>query len=177
MILGLSVAAFTALHVIISLVAILSGLVVVASMLLDRRLPGWTALFLATTVATSVSGFFFHSKAIGPPHIVGAISLVVLAVALWSLYRGRLAGLWRPAYVASAVLALYLNAFVGVVQAFQKVAVLKPLAPTGTEPPFLIAQAATLLVFIGLGLLALLRFQRAPTAVVLATVDVPRRAA
>jgi hypothetical protein len=176
MILGLSVAAFTILHVLISLIGIAAGLVVVSAMLLDRRVPAWTAAFLATTVATSVTGFFFHSQMIGPPHIVGAISLVVLAVALWALYWAHLRGVWRPAYVASAVFALYLNCFVGVVQAFQKLAFLKPLAPTQTEPPFLAAQGTTLLVFVGLGVLALLRFQRPPKPVPAPVVEIRRAA-
>jgi hypothetical protein len=162
MILGLSVEAFTTLHVIISLVAIATGLVVLFAMIGNRRLDGLTGFFLATTILTSVTGFFFHSKAIGPPHIVGVISLVVLAVSLLALYGRRLAGIWRPAYVATVVLALYLNAFVGVVQAFQKVPFLNPLAPTGSEPPFIAAQGATLVVFVILGVLAVRRYHPAP---------------
>jgi uncharacterized membrane protein len=96
MILGMSVAAFTTLHVLISLVAIASGLIVLLEMIGNRRLDGLTAFFLATTVLTSVTGFFFHSKAIGPPHIVGVISLVVLAASLFALYVRKLAGIWRP---------------------------------------------------------------------------------
>src|SRR5262245_17881068 len=118
MILGMSVAAFTTLHVVISLIGIITGLVVVLGMIGNRPMPGWTAVFLATTVATSVTGFFFPLKQIGPPHIVGAISLVVLAVTLFALYGARLAGRWRLAYVVTAVIALYLNCFVAVVQAF-----------------------------------------------------------
>ena len=162
MILGMSVEAFTILHVIISLVGILTGLVALAAMIGNRDLGGWTAAFLATTVATSATGFLFHSKAIGPPHIVGAISLVVLLVALVALYSRHLAGPWRPAYVITAVIALYLNVFVGVVQAFQNLSILKALAPTGSEPPFAIAQGVVLLLFVGLGYLAVRRFH--PTA-------------
>jgi hypothetical protein len=154
MILGMSVGAFTTLHVIISLVAILSGLVVLLAMLGNKRLDGWTAFFLATTILTSVTGFFFHSKSFGPPQIVGVISLVILAISLLALYGRHLMGVWRPIYVITAVVALYLNCFVGVVQSFQKVAFLHPLAPTGAEPPFLVAQAATLLLFLVLGFLA-----------------------
>jgi hypothetical protein len=154
MILGMSVGAFTTLHVIISLVAILSGLVVVFAMLGNRRLDGWTAFFLATTILTSVTGFFFHSKSFGPPHIIGVVSLVILAISLLALYGRHLMGVWRPVYVITAVVALYLNCFVGVVQSFQKVAFLHPLAPTGAEPPFLVAQGATLLLFVVLGFLA-----------------------
>ncbi len=159
MILGMSVEAFTLLHVIISLIGIASGLIVVFAMLANRRASGWTALFLATTVLTSATGFLFHSKAFGPPHVLGVISLVVLAPTLLAIYGRRLAGLWRPVYVIGAIFALYLNCFVAVVQAFQKVSFLHALAPAGSEPPFLAAQAATLLAFVILGFLALRRFR------------------
>ena len=154
MILGMSVGAFTTLHVIISLVAILAGLAVLVAMIGNRQLELLTAVFLFTTVLTSVTGFFFHSKAIGPPHIVGVISLVVLAVALFAFYGRKLVGVWRPVYVVTAVLALYLNCFVLVVQAFDKIAPLHVLAPTGKEPAFAAAQGATLLLFVVLGYLA-----------------------
>ena len=159
MILGLSLASFTLLHVVISLVGILTGLVVLFAMLGNRRPAGWTGIFLATTILTSATGFLFHSKSIGPPHIVGAISLIVLAVALLALYGRRLSGIWRPVFIVCAVLALYLNCFVGVVQAFQKLAFLQPLAPTQSEPPFLAAQGAVLLLFVVLGFLALRRLR------------------
>ena len=158
MILGLSVEAFTLLHVIISLIGIASGLIVVLAMIDGRRAGGLTELFLAATVLTSATGFLFHSKAFGPPHVIGVISLIVLAITLVALYRRHLMGVWRPVYVIGATFALYLNCFVAVVQAFQKVAFLKPLAPTQTEPPFLAAQAAMLLVFVILGFLAVRRF-------------------
>jgi hypothetical protein len=161
MILGLSVGAFTALHVIVSLVGIAAGLVVVWAMLANRRADTWTAVFLATTVLTSVTGFFFHSKAIGPPHVVGVISLAILAAVLVALYGRHLVGAWRPVYIVGAVAALYLNCFVGVVQAFQKLSFLRPLAPTGSEPPFLVAQAATLVLFGLLGVAALQRYRPA----------------
>lgn len=159
MILGLSVAAFTTLHVVISLVGIATGIVVLLAMLANRHLGAWTAVFLATTVATSVTGFFFPLKAVGPPHIVGAISLVVLAVALYALYGAKLAGIWRVTYVVTAVAALYLNCFVGVVQAFLKLGPLHALAPAGTEPPFVAAQGATLVLFVVLGWLAVRRYR------------------
>jgi hypothetical protein len=161
MILGMSVGAFTTLHVIISLMAILSGLVVVLGMTVNRQMKTLTGFFLATTVLTSVTGFFFHSKAIGPPHIVGVISLVVLAIALWTLYGRKLVGIWRPAYVVTAVAALYFNCFVGVVQAFDKIPALHVFAPKGTEPPFAAAQGATLLLFVILGYLAVRNFRLA----------------
>jgi len=157
MILGMSVAAFTTLHVIISLVAIAAGLALLPALLANRRSDGLTAFFLATTILTSVTGFFFHSKAIGPPHVVGAVSLAVLAVALFALYVRKLAGLWRPIYVICAIIALYLNCFVGVVQAFQKIPALNAFAPTGAEPPFAAAQGALLVVFVILGFMAVRR--------------------
>jgi len=158
MILGLSVATFTLIHVVISLIGIAAGLVALAAMIANRDLAGWTATFLATTVATSATGFLFHSKAIGPPHIVGAISLAVLLVALAGLYGRHLAGRWRVAYVVTAVFALYLNCFVGVVQAFQKIGFLNALAPKGNEPPFAIAQGVLLLATIAAGWLAVRNF-------------------
>jgi hypothetical protein len=160
MILGMSVGAFTTLHVIISLIGILAGLVALFAMIANRRLNGVTALFLLTTVLTSVTGFFFHSKAIGPPHIVGVISLVVLAIALWALYGRKLVGVWRTAYVVTAALALYLNCFVAVAQAFDKIPALHALAPKGTEPAFAAAQGATLVLFIVLGYLAMRAYRR-----------------
>ena len=159
MILGMSTATFTLLHVIISLVGIASGVVVVLGMLVPRKLPGWTALFLTTTVLTSATGFLFHSKAFGPPHIIGLISLVVLALAIAALYAYHLVGGWRWVYIAGAVFSLYLNAFVGVVQAFQKIPLLHPLAPTGSEPPFVIAQLLVLAFFLWIGLRALKKFR------------------
>lgn len=158
MILGMSLETFTLLHVIISLIGIAAGLVVIWGLLKMRALPRWTALFLLTTVLTSATGFMFHSKAIGPPHIVGAISLVVLALAIYALYGRHLAGFWRVVYVFGAVFSLYLNCFVAVVQSFQKIPVFNALAPTQTEPPFLVAQALTLGLFILLGVLSLRRF-------------------
>ena len=158
MILGLSFENFTLLHVIISLVGILSGIIVLFAMLGGRDVPALTALFLATTVLTSVTGFLFPFTTLLPSHIVGIISLVLLAAALAGLYAFRLGGVWRWVYVISAVASLYLNIFVGVVQAFQKLSFLQPLAPTQSEPPFLIAQVAVLLIFLILGFLAVRRF-------------------
>jgi hypothetical protein len=158
MIIGLSVGAFTTLHVIISLIGLAAGVLAAAAMLADKR-PGLeTAVFLCATVLTSATGFLFHSAKIGPPHIVGAISLVVLALACAALYAFHLKGAWRPVYVVTAFLALYLNAFVGVVQAFDKIGALKALAPTGSEPPFLVAQLVVLAAFVALGFLATKRF-------------------
>jgi hypothetical protein len=157
--LGLSLSQFTTLHVAISLVAIAAGFVVLYGMLTGQRPGGWTLLFLAATVLTSVTGFMFPIGGLTPGLVIGAISLVLLAIALLALYAFRLAGPWRWLYVATALAALYLNVFVGVVQAFQKLPFLQPLAPTQSEPPFAVAQLAVLAVFLVLGFAALRRFQ------------------
>ena len=154
MILGLSVSTFTLVHVLLSLIGIVAGLIVVYGFLQGRLLGGWNGLFLVTTVATSATGFLFHSAQFGPPHIVGVISLVVLGIAVAALYAFNLAGPWRWIYAITATLALYLNVFVGVVQAFQKISFLQPLAPTQSEPPFAIAQGIVLVIFIAFGFLA-----------------------
>jgi hypothetical protein len=162
MILGMSLATFTLVHVLISLVAIAAGLIAMIGLLGSRPLPGWTALFLLTTILTSVTGFFFPFVQLLPSHIVGIISLVLLTAAVVALYVGHLAGVWRPVYVVTAMLSLYLNVFVLVVQAFQKVGPLHVLAPTQSEPAFLVAQGLTL-VFFGLVIIgALRRFRPVP---------------
>ena len=157
MILGLSTGSFTLIHVILSLIGILAGLRVFAQMVAGRRLDGWNVVFLITTILTSVTGFFFHSP-FGPARVIGIISLVILAIALVALFGRRLAGAWRAVYVITALLALYLNVFVCVIQAFQKVSFLQALAPTQSEPPFLVVQGVVVLAFLILGLLALRRF-------------------
>jgi len=161
MILGLSVASFTTLHVIISLLGIVAGFVVTALMILGRMARAVTALFLAASILTDVTGYLFHSKSFGPPHVVGAISLVVLGVGLFALYGRRLAGGWRGTWVVCAVIGLYLNVFVAVAQAFQKLPPLHDLAPNGTEPPFAVAQGLTLVLFVVLGITAFRRFKPA----------------
>ena len=158
MILGMSVPTFTLVHVILSLVGILAGLIVVARMFGSNLVSGWAALFLATTVLTSVTGFFFPRDQILPSHVVGIISLVLLAVALFALYARHVTGPWRWAYVATAVASLYLNVFVAIVQAFQKIAPLHALAPTQTEPAFVVVQAIVLLLFVGIGIFAVRAF-------------------
>jgi len=155
-------AIYTVVHVIISLVGIVSGFVVVVGMLGAKRLDCWTSLFLATTVATSVTGFGFPVHHLLPSHVVGIISLVVLAVAIFALYARHLAGAWRGTYVITAVIALYLNVFVLVVQAFLKVPALKEMAPTQTEPPFKLTQLVTLLVFVALAIGATIKFRGEP---------------
>ena len=134
MILGMSVGAFTLLHVIISLVAIGSGLIVVGGMFASNRLHRTTALFLFTTVLTSVTGFLFPIHGFTPALGVGILSCVILAVALFALYREHLVGAWRWIYVITAIVSLYFNVFVLVVQSFMKVSALNALAPTQSEP-------------------------------------------
>jgi len=160
MILGMSLSTFTLVHVIISIVGIVTGLVVLHGMFASDTLPGSTAAFLVTTILTSVTGYFFPFTKILPSHIVGAISLVVLAIALVALYGFHLARSWRWIYVTTALFALYLNCFVLVAQAFLKVAFLKTLAPTQSDPPFIIAQVAVMAAFILLGIKALGSFHR-----------------
>jgi len=146
-------------HVVISLIGIASGLVVVYGLLIGKPHGGWTVVFLTTTVLTSVTGFPLPATQLLPSHVVGIISLLLLAAAIVALYVYHLDGPWRRIYVASAVMALYLNVFVGVVQSFQKLAFLKPLAPTQSEPIFVAAQVAVLVLFIALGILAMIRFR------------------
>lgn len=152
----------TIVHTLISLAGIATGFIVSFGLIGGKRLDRWTAWFLATTVATSVTGYFFPVHQILPSHIVGAISLVVLAIATYARYARRLAGGWRSTYVAGAVAALYFNVFVLVVQLFLKVPSLKALAPTQKEPPFAIAQGIVLVAFIALGFLAMKGFRQQP---------------
>jgi len=157
MIFGMTILVF--LHVVISLAGILSGFVVVFGLLTARRLDGWTAFFLITTVATSLTGFILPAHHFMPSHGVGIISVVVLALALFARYGRRLAGLWRWVYVVSAMIALYLNVFVLVVQAFLKVPALKAIAPNQSEPPFKVTQLLVLIAFVALTILATIRFR------------------
>jgi hypothetical protein len=159
MIAGLSIENFTILHVAISLVAIVSGLIVLAGMLQANMLPGWTALFLVSTILTSVTGFMFPISGLTPGIVFGLISVVILAIALTALYLRRLAGAWRWIYVATALIALYLNVFVLIVQSFQKVPALQKLAPTQSEPPFQIVQGVVLAAFVIFSILAVRRFR------------------
>jgi hypothetical protein len=164
MVLGMPLATFTFLHVLISLVGIASGLIVLERFFRNRTLGVSNMVFLITTILTSVTGFLFPFKTFGSPaHIVGTISLLILAIALFALYAGHLVGPWRWIYVSTAMVALYLNVFVAVVQSFLKIGRLHALAPTGSEPPFAITQGIVLVLFIVLGIVALMRF-RPPTA-------------
>lgn len=159
--LGMSLQTFTMLHVAISLVGIVSGLIVVFGLISGEPLDRWTALFLATTVLTDVTGFMFPFEHLLPSHIIGTISLVVLAVAIVARYVQHLAGAWKVVYATTAVIALYFNVFVAVVQSFLKVPALNALAPTQKESPFFIAQTVVLLVFIALGVYAVKGFRKA----------------
>ena len=153
---------FTILHVIISLIGIGSGFVVVIGLLTSRRLDGWTALFLVSTVATSGTGFFFPFHGFTPAIGVGIISLIVLAIAIIARYLRHLAGVWRKIYVIISMVALYLNFFVLIVQSFQKIPALKAMAPTQSEPPFLVAQVVALVLFVVLAIAAAIRFRSEP---------------
>jgi len=150
---------FTFVHVVLSLVAIISGFVVMLGLLAGKRLDGWTVLFLVTTVATSVTGFGFAFDHLLPSHVVGIVSLVALAVAIVARYLFDLAGAWRWIYVAGAAVSLYLNVFVLIVQSFLKIPSLKMMAPTQSEPPFVVAQLVALALLVLLGIVAAVQFR------------------
>jgi hypothetical protein len=152
---------YTIIHTLISLVGIFTGLVVLFGLLAGKRLDGWTKWFLITTVATSVTGFGFPLHHFGPPHVVGIVSLLVLAVTIYARYPKRLAGAWRWIYVVGALIALYLNVFVGIVQSFQKLPALRALAPTQTEPPFQMTQLVVFVLFALLTIVAAIKFRPA----------------
>jgi hypothetical protein len=153
---------YTIVHVVISLAGIFSGFVVLFGLLAGKRLDAWTKFFLITTVATSATGFGFPLDHFGAPHVVGIISLLVLAITIYARYPRHLAGAWRWIYVVGALIALYLNVFVGIVQAFQKIPALRAIAPTQTEPPFAITQFVTLALFVVLTIVAIIRFRIEP---------------
>jgi len=156
MIFGMTILTFV--HVLLSLIGILAGLVVMFGLLTSKALKGWTAVFIWTTVATSVTGFFFPFHRFLPSHAIGIISLLVLAVAIYALYGMHLAGAWRRIYAITAMIALYVNVFVLIAQLFDKVPALRALAPTKTEAPFKQAQLAALVVFVVLTILAAIKF-------------------
>ena len=150
---------FTFVHVLLSLIGIFSGFVVVFGLLVAKRLDGWTTLFLASTVLTSVTGFLFPFHGFLPSHGVGILSLLALAIAIFARYGRHLAALWRRTYAITAVIALYLNVFVLIVQLFQKVPALKAIAPTQSEAPFKVTQLVALVLFVVLGGSAAIRFR------------------
>lgn len=164
MILGLTLSTFTFVHVLLSLIGIASGFLVVYGLLLGKRFDGATAIFLATTVLTSLTGFLFPFEHLLPSHVLGIISLVALAIAIIARYACHLAGAWRSTYVVCAVLALYLNVFVLVAQIFMKVPAAHALAPTQKESPFFVAQFLVLAVFIVLGIFAVKKFRADPVS-------------
>jgi hypothetical protein len=160
MVLGMSLQIFTLVHVVISLAGIASGFVVMYGFLTNRRLNGWTTVFLTTTALTSLTGFLFPFMGVTPAIKLGIIALVVLAIAIVTRYPLPLA--WRKTYVIAACAALYFNVFVLVVQSFEKVPGLKAIAPTQKEPPFAIAQIAVLVLFVVLATMAVKKFRIEP---------------
>src|SRR3954466_13828298 len=167
MILGMSLSTFTAVHVIISLIAIVSGIIVMFGLLGSKRMPGMTAIFLLFTILTSATGFLIPplvSDKLLPSHMIGILSLVLLAIACFALYGQKLAGAWRWIYVLTALLALYLNVFVLVIQSFLKVGPLHALAPSvpPSEPPFAIIQGIVLVFFAIVVIGAIRRFRPTP---------------
>ena len=163
MVFGMSLATYTLIHVVISLVGIGSGLIVLFGMFGGKRLDGMTALFLATTALTSLTGFGFPFEHLTPGIILGILSVVVLAIAVPARYSFRMAGKWRAIYVVTAVIALYFNSFVLIAQSFMKVPALHALAPKGNEPPFGVAQGILLVLFIVAGTLAVRKFRLGAT--------------
>src|ERR1700728_323936 len=165
MMLGLSLPTFTILHVIISLVGIVSGIFVLSGLLGSNRMPGWTALFLLTTILTSATGFGFPFTGLLPSHVVGILSLVLLAIACIALYGMKLSGAWRWVYALTALLSLYFNVFVLVIQSFLKIPFLHALAPSvpPSEPPFAAVQGLVLLFFVIVITGAVRRFRPALT--------------
>src|SRR6266480_3048191 len=168
MILGMSLATFVLVHVVISLIAIVAGLVVMFGMLGSNRQPGLTAIFLLFTILTSATGFLIPpllSEKLLPSHIVGILSLVLLAIACVALYGMKLSGAWRSVYVVTAMTSLYLNVFVLIIQAFLKVPALHALAPSvpPSEPPFAIVQGIVLVFFVIVIIGAVRRFRPMPS--------------
>jgi len=150
MVLGMSLSTFTMLHVIISLIGVVSGLVVLSGLLGSKVMPSWTALFLVTTILTNATGFLFPFDKLLPSHIIAIISLVLLAIACIALYGMKLSGAWRWIYMLTALIALYLNVFVLVIQSFLKIGPLHALAPSvpPSEPLFAVVQGIILVFFV-----------------------------
>jgi len=153
---------YTIIHTLISLVAIFTGFVVLFGLLAGNRVDGWTKWFLITALATTVTGFFFPFHGMTPAIKLGIISSVVLVVTIYARYAKHLAGAWRWIYAVGAVLTLYFNVFVGIVQSFEKIPALNAMAPTQTEQPFQLTQLSVLGLFIVLGFVAAIRFRPEP---------------
>lgn len=162
MVLGMSLPAFTAVHVLLSLVGIVAGSIAMWGLLRGSLLRGWTWLFLLMALATSITGFMFPVTGIKPSHVFGVVTLVLIVLAIHALAGKRLEGRWRAIYVASAMLTLYLNAVVLIVQMFEKVAPLAELEPRHGQWPLLAAQGAALALFAAATLLAARRFKPSP---------------
>jgi hypothetical protein len=156
---------YTIIHTLISLVAIFTGFVVLFGLLSDKRFDGWTKWFLITAVATTVTGFFFPFHGFTPAIGLGLISLPILALTIYARYPKNLAGAWRLIYVLGAVISLYFNVFVGVVQSFEKIPALDAMAPTQTEQPFKFTQLTVLSLFVILAIVAVIRFRPEPLRV------------
>jgi len=166
MILGMSTATFVLVHVVISLIGIVAGLVVMFGMLGSNRQPALTAIFLLLTILTSATGFLIPplmSEKLLPSHMIGGLSLVLLAIACIALYAMNLRGAWRWIYTLTALISLYLNVFVLIIQSFLKVPALHALAPSvpPAEPPFAVAQGVVLVFFVIVIIGALRRFRPA----------------
>jgi hypothetical protein len=153
-ILGMSIAAFTQLHVVLSLIGIASGLVTMAGLAARNALHRWTALFLASTGATVITGFLFPFVRFRPAHVFGALTTVALTLAILGRYRHHMEGGWRRTFIFSSAFGLYLNSFIAVVQAFQKIPALHAMAPTRSDAPFVAAQVSVLILCAGLGVAA-----------------------
>jgi hypothetical protein len=151
-------AAFTLFHVAISLVGIFAGLIVAVGLLTSKRRDGWTGIFLIFTVATSVTGFMFPFHGFKPSYVVGAISLLILLAAIFARYSRRMAGPWRWIYVVTAMIGLYLNVFVLIVQSFMKVPALRASDPTESK----LTQLVVLAIFVILTVVASIRFRIEP---------------
>src|SRR4030088_1568008 len=168
MILGMSLSTFTTVHVIISLIAIVSGIIVMFGLLGSNRMPGMTPIFLLFTILTSATGFLIPpllSEKLLPSHMIGILSLVLLAIACIALYVMKLSGPWRWIYAVTAMISLYLNIFVLIIQGFLKVGPLHALAPSvpPSEPPFAIVQGIVLMFFVIVIIGAVRRFRPMPT--------------
>ena len=161
MVLGMSLAMFTLVHIAISMVAIALGFVVMYGMASSNRMPSLTLWFIIFTVATNVTGFLFPFTTLLPSHITGIISLVLLAIAVFALYGQKLIGVWRSVYVVTALLALWFNVFVFIIQLFVKFPALQSLAPKQAEPPFLVTQGVTFVFFVIMIAMALKKFRPA----------------
>jgi hypothetical protein len=155
---GIPTHVFLEIHVAVSLVALVAGLIVFYGLISGAASAGWTFVFLVTLILTSVTGYPLAPFGFDPPRAVGTLSLILLAIAVVAIYGFKLSGAWRWIYIVTAATALYLDAFVGVIQAFAKISFLHELAPTQSEPPFLIVQVVVLAIFVVLGFLAVRRY-------------------